>query len=129
MTRKKKFELDDPLNWREIPGHEGLYAAHPSGRIASLRSEKVLKPFLLPRNERSYQMVSLPREGRYINNYVHRLILQTFVGPCPSGHEAHFINGDTTDTRLENLRWERVTVSRQKHKRNIPTDPDDSNLQ
>ena len=36
---------------------------------------------------------------------VHRLLLETFVGPCPEKHEALHINGDRLDNRLENLRW------------------------
>ena len=37
--------------------------------------------------------------------YVHRLVLNAFVGPCPAGHECHHINGNRSDNRLENLRW------------------------
>jgi hypothetical protein len=36
---------------------------------------------------------------------VHRLLLETFVGPCPEKHEALHINGNRLDNRLENLRW------------------------
>ena len=51
----------------------------------------------------------------YINLYggkgiyqkkIHRLILETFVGPCPSGMEACHNNGIKTDNKLENLRWD-----------------------
>lgn len=37
---------------------------------------------------------------------VHRLILEAFVGPCPPGMEACHWNGNPTDNRLENLRWD-----------------------
>jgi hypothetical protein len=36
---------------------------------------------------------------------VHRLILETFVGPCPPGHECCHANDQPTDNRLVNLRW------------------------
>lgn len=36
---------------------------------------------------------------------VHRLMLKTFVGPCPFGHETAHGNGIRADNRIENLRW------------------------
>lgn len=36
---------------------------------------------------------------------VHRLVLLSFVGPCPSGMECAHNNGNRQDARLENLRW------------------------
>jgi hypothetical protein len=36
---------------------------------------------------------------------VHRLMLETFVGPCPSGMECRHLNGDPGDNRLDNLCW------------------------
>jgi hypothetical protein len=37
---------------------------------------------------------------------VHRLVLLAFVGPCPIGMIACHNNGDHSDNRLENLRWD-----------------------
>ena len=34
------------------------------------------------------------------------IVLLAFVGPCPPGMEACHNNGDCTDDRLENLRWD-----------------------
>lgn len=47
----------------------------------------------------------------YINSqgytcYIHRLVLETFVGPCPEGMEVCHNNGNRADNRLENLRWD-----------------------
>ena len=36
---------------------------------------------------------------------VHRLVLETFVGPCPDGMETRHLNGDPSDNRLANLAW------------------------
>lgn len=56
----------------------------------------------------SYLMVAL-YDGRGMSGrkdrYIHRLVLEAFVGPCPEGMEARHINGDHQDNRLENLCW------------------------
>ncbi len=36
---------------------------------------------------------------------VHRLVLMSWTGPCPAGHQCRHINGDRHDNRLENLAW------------------------
>lgn len=38
--------------------------------------------------------------------FVHVLVLEVFVGPCPSGMEGCHANGDPSDNRLVNLRWD-----------------------
>lgn len=40
------------------------------------------------------------------NYHVHRLVLEWFVGPCPEGMEACHNDGDSTNNRLDNLRWD-----------------------
>lgn len=47
-------------------------------------------------------VVSMP--GRS-SRPVHRLVLETFIGPCPDGQEARHLDGDATNNRLENLAW------------------------
>lgn len=37
---------------------------------------------------------------------VHRLVLMAFVGECPEGMEACHNNGNASDNRIENLRWD-----------------------
>lgn len=49
----------------------------------------------------SYLAVSV----NYKHHYVHRLVLETFVGPCPEGMECDHVNRDRSDNRLQNLRW------------------------
>lgn len=44
--------------------------------------------------------------SRYPHSYVHRLVLEAFVGPCPPGMEACHWNGIPGDNRLHNLRWD-----------------------
>ena len=43
--------------------------------------------------------------GRKNTRFVHRLILEAFVGPCPEGMECRHLDGDPGNNRLENLAW------------------------
>lgn len=59
-----------------------------------------------------YTTVVMRRGGRQRVFYVHRLILEAFVGPAPEGYEANHKNGKRRDNRLGNLEW--VTPQRNK---------------
>jgi len=69
--------------WKDIRGYEGLYRASDFGKIKSLRfnKEKILRQSLMGK----YLCVSLYRDNDHKQFHVHRLILETFVGPCPKG--------------------------------------------
>jgi len=97
-------------NWKAIPGWETYYAASTLGNIKRLagsprtRVDRMLKPIRIPRG---YFAVGLVCTGRKQRPYViHRLVLETFVGPPPSAnHVPNHLNGIKTDNRLENLAW------------------------
>jgi hypothetical protein len=55
--------------------------------------------------------------GKSVSRAVHRLVLETFVGPCPKGHQAGHKNGIRHDNRLCNLRW--VTPQQNADERNV----------
>jgi hypothetical protein len=45
------------------------------------------------------------RGGKHRGFQLHRLVLEAFVGPCPSGMEALHGDGNGANNRLGNLRW------------------------
>jgi len=109
--------------WKDIPGWEGWYQASSHGRIRSL-PRKVNAPnrwgdcirtypgrIMKQRPTRHYghMTVGLQREGKLKQALVHRLVCETFHGPCPPDkqHCAHG-DGDPTNNRPENLRWATV---------------------
>lgn len=49
--------------------------------------------------------VTLTRGGKHHQRYVHALVLEAFVGPCPEGCECLHSDGDPTNNRLGNIRW------------------------
>lgn len=102
--------------WREIPGWEGYYAVSDDGQVKSLaRSVQGRPGVLINKRERlltsqinssGYLVVWLCRDNKRTQVSVHRLVLSAFVGPCPEGMEGCHNNGNPSDNRVENLRWD-----------------------
>ena len=53
-------------------------------------------------NHRGYRVVHLTGDKLA---YIHRLVLEAFVGPQPNGMECRHLNGARDDNRLSNLAW------------------------
>ena len=73
---------------------------------SSVRNQKtghVLKPSI---DKHGYARVRLCKDGKSRQIFVHRLVLEAFVGPMPPGKECSHINGDPLDNRLENLEYD-----------------------
>ncbi len=52
-----------------------------------------------------HHQLMLRADGFYRMRYVHQLVLEAFVGPCPSGLECRHLDGNPDNNQLENLRW------------------------
>ena len=102
--------------WKDIPGYEGRYQASTHGRIRSVDRVMYRKDGHGGYSEWNYKgklLKSRPKESGHLNvclgigntKKVHRLVLEAFVGPCPSGLECLHADGDPTNNRIENLRW------------------------
>lgn len=53
-----------------------------------------------------YLQVQLFKDGKSIHKLVHRLVLESFVGPCPPGMECrHYPDNDRANCSLDNLSW------------------------
>jgi hypothetical protein len=95
-----------PETWRAVVGHEGDYEVSDHGRVRSLPGHKrrgqVLRGIA---QHHGHLMVNPRRDGRMRQLFVHRLVLEAFIGPCPPGMMCRHLNGNPSDNRLENLRW------------------------
>lgn len=56
-------------------------------------------------NEGGYLRVTISLNGMSRRRFIHEIVLETFVGPCPPGMECRHLNGNSSDNRLSNLRW------------------------
>lgn len=103
--------------WRDVVGFEDAYQVSNLGRVRS-KSRVVI----MSASHKSVEHVSrrkgrLLRPGRASNGYftvalgrnnsrtVHSLVAETFIGPCPEGHEVLHIDGTRTNNCAYNLRY------------------------
>lgn len=79
-----------------------LYEISSDGAVGRV-GRGLLRPWT---HKSGHLYVGLRRNGKTHKRQVHRLVLETFVGPCPDGMECCHSNGDPSDNRVENLRWD-----------------------
>lgn len=108
--------------YKDVPGFPG-YRVGDDGSVWSCRTFHNtlstewhrLIPEVLPSGR---LRVRLCRNGKPHKRFIHRLILETFIGACPPGHECAHDNGVKTDNRLVNLAWktpEQNAADRDRH--------------
>ena len=83
------------VNIHGIPGRPGYFIS---------KDGRVFKEKRPTTNRGGYCMTGFRRGDR--SRYIHDLVLETFIGPRPDGHQASHLNGQRDDNRLENLAWE-----------------------
>lgn len=104
--------------WKDIPGYEGKYQASSLGRIRSLDRQigtpgtvgcKFMKGRVLrPGPTKSGHLYVVLGHGA-AGTPVHQLIARTFIGPRPEGTEVCHNDGDPTNNRADNLRYDTRT--------------------
>lgn len=93
------------VEWRLLPETGSNYYVSDDGRVWSLpRPGSSGGELALTSDHWGYAMVCLYRDGRRSTRTVHRLVLETFVGP--SGDlEARHLDGNPSNNHLSNLAW------------------------
>jgi hypothetical protein len=112
-------QVRDRERWLPVAGFPD-YAVSSWGRVKRVspgmgaRAGRILKP---GRDRYGYPQVQLYRNGKSLMRPVHRLVLETFVGPCPEGMEARHLDGDKGNPALSNLAWGTRAENREDQRR------------
>ena len=110
------MSTDSIERWLPVPGYEGLYEVSDLGMVRSLDRIDVAGRHLrgkamslangrVESNGRSYQHLTLHRDGKGWSTSVHRLVLRAFIGEPTEGQMVRHLNGVHDDNRLFNLKW------------------------
>lgn len=112
---------EKPEEWRPVVGWEEFYDVSASGFVRSKhKTGRAVTGSLLriSLTMRGYCQVTLSAppgalQCRSRTVRVHRLVLESFTGPCPAGHQCNHIDGDKKNNRIENLEWVTAIVNSQ----------------
>lgn len=96
------WDLDPDVEYRILP-HCSDYRVGDDGSLWS--KKRGFWKRMSPSEDEGYVHVTLTIDGVMINARIHRLVLETFVGPCPEGMECCHANDNRNDNRLVNLAW------------------------
>jgi hypothetical protein len=109
--------------WRAVVGFEGHYEVSDHGRVRSLdrriprkvsaagrggamlRRGKILSPTAVKKSGHLYVTLSTGTGCTPVKTYVHRMVLEAFVGPCPDGFECLHSDSEAGNNRLGNIEW------------------------
>lgn len=98
--------------WLPVVGYEGIYEVRPGSdggavrRIKPIPRGKVGKELGRKPRPDGYHRVTLSKPGDKPKlRYMHHLILEAFVGPCPEGCEALHRDDVKSNNTLGNLKW------------------------
>lgn len=106
--------------WKPVTEYNGYYEVSDLGRVRTVDRQvphkrhgfiqlksQIIKPTPCLKNGKLVALyVGLWRESKRRNRQVHSLVLEAFVGSCPSGLECCHNDGDPSNNQLENLRWD-----------------------
>lgn len=86
--------------------HCQKYEISNQGRVRHIRLGRLLST---PKINTGYKTFSYVLDKIVHRTFVHRAVLETFVGLCPDGMQGSHLNGDRHDNRLSNLVWESMS--------------------
>lgn len=103
--------------WRDVPNYEGYYRVSDLGRVKSVT--RIVRhncggPKRVKGQMKKIRVVDagghlglfLYKNGKRKHFFVHTLVLIAFVGPCPKNMECRHLDGDPTNNRLDNIKWD-----------------------
>lgn len=93
--------------WRPIADYDGRYEVSNLGRVRSTRGlfgARILSAS--PKGSRYWRVTLTGDDGRQRTPTIHALVLTAFRGQRPHGKQGCHNDGDRSNNRLANLRWD-----------------------
>lgn len=99
--------------WRWVRDYEGRYMVSDSGIVARVLSPHARRRYRNGQLRSTHLRVALcGKKVKPEPRWIHRMVLEAFVGPCPDGYEACHDNDVGSDNRLANIRWDTKSENR-----------------
>jgi len=96
------------MELKEIPNYRN-YLISKCGRVFSKRKYKCfLKELIQIHDSDGYPFVKLSNKGKIKKFFIHRLVLETYVGQLPKGFVCCHNDGNKLNNNLENLRYDTI---------------------
>lgn len=97
--------------WKAVPAFQG-YRVSNFGRVQTCRSPgngnrltENWRDMKTGRLKHGHRYARFSKNSKMTRIYVHRLVLELFVGPCPEGMECCHNDGNPENNHVSNLRW------------------------
>lgn len=91
--------------WKPAKGYEEYFRVSNTGKIFSLRSNKVLKTHITPNGREAFATKFGGREGKDVCFKVHRLVAETWIDNPENKPTVNHIDGNPLNNTSINLEW------------------------
>ena len=94
--------------WKPVVGWEDFYEVSDQGRVRCLPRKWVpqARTLKVVHSLGKYPQVGLCKPGLHLTRMVHQLVAESFIGPCPERMEVCHCDGDRSNNKLPNLRYD-----------------------
>ena len=96
-------------HWKPVVGFEGRYEVSDLGRVRNTRTHRLKTATIAKGDKRPFMLLWSGNKAKAVR--IHRLVLFAFVGKPPKGHECCHNDGDPSNNRLSNLRWDTASAN------------------
>ena len=111
--------LSDAVQWKDIPGYEGIYQASNTGLVRTAPGKttytewhgvrtwksRILKPKHPAAKKRQDERVTLWKDGKHSDHLVSRLVASAWVEGYAPGMTVNHIDGNWQNNHCTNLEW------------------------